>query len=253
MALQGSGTISFLDIQNQFGGSNPITMDEYATYRTAGSGSLISLSDFYGAQASVSFRGVTYGQTPNRYMSITAPDGLVGDMLMLVTNGQGASPRGFILAIAGWTQLINDSFQAVFYKITTAGIGETVNVSFDRGNGGYSSALFRFRGTNSQFSIDSGAAAGVNTASRTTHTLTLPPVTAVAGSCILAIFHGSNPSATFTTPAGYTLAYNDSDGTVPSSAYFIAFPAAGSINATSTITQPLGGISGGRLVAIYPS
>ena len=29
MALQGSGTISFLDLQNEFGGSNPIGINEY--------------------------------------------------------------------------------------------------------------------------------------------------------------------------------------------------------------------------------
>ena len=53
MAIVSSGTVSFLDLQNEFGGTNPITMDEYAAFRTAGTGSLISLSDYYGAQAEI--------------------------------------------------------------------------------------------------------------------------------------------------------------------------------------------------------
>jgi len=53
MAIVSSGTVSFLDLQNEFGGAAPITMDEYASYRTAGTGSTISLSNFYGASAAI--------------------------------------------------------------------------------------------------------------------------------------------------------------------------------------------------------
>ena len=53
MAIVSSGTVSFLNLQNEFGGSAPITMAEYASYRTSGSGSTISLSNFYGAQAQI--------------------------------------------------------------------------------------------------------------------------------------------------------------------------------------------------------
>lgn len=49
MALQSSGNISLLDIQNEFGGSNPIGMDEYyfAAEGVPVSGE-ISFQDFYG-------------------------------------------------------------------------------------------------------------------------------------------------------------------------------------------------------------
>lgn len=49
MTLQSSGQISFSDLQTEFGNNHPINMAEYASYRTSGSGSLIKLSDFYGA------------------------------------------------------------------------------------------------------------------------------------------------------------------------------------------------------------
>ena len=52
MPLQSSGLISLLDIQNEFGGSNPIGINEY--YGVAPgipASGLISLADFYGASA----------------------------------------------------------------------------------------------------------------------------------------------------------------------------------------------------------
>ena len=48
MALQSSGVISLQDLQDEFGGSHPITLTEYAALRTSGSGTTISLSDYYG-------------------------------------------------------------------------------------------------------------------------------------------------------------------------------------------------------------
>ena len=50
MPISGAGqTKSFLDLQNEFGGSNPITMGEYAAYRVSGSGNTIDMDDFAGA------------------------------------------------------------------------------------------------------------------------------------------------------------------------------------------------------------
>ena len=52
MPLQTSGAISLLDVQNEFGGSNPISISEYygAASGVPTSGT-ISLSDFYGKSA----------------------------------------------------------------------------------------------------------------------------------------------------------------------------------------------------------
>ena len=69
MALQTSGAISFQDLQDEFGGSHPITMYEYAQNRTSGTGGYgisISLSDFYGATASTSV-SLTIGSSGSMY------------------------------------------------------------------------------------------------------------------------------------------------------------------------------------------
>lgn len=52
MALQSSGPISLNDIQNEFGGSNPISISEYYGVDTVPASGTISLSDFYGTKSS---------------------------------------------------------------------------------------------------------------------------------------------------------------------------------------------------------
>ena len=52
MALQSSGPISLNDIQNEFGGTNPIALSEYYGVDTVPSSGAISLSDFYGTKSS---------------------------------------------------------------------------------------------------------------------------------------------------------------------------------------------------------
>jgi len=52
MAISGVGqTKTFAQLQTEFGGSNPITMGEYAAYRVSGSGNTIDMDDFAGASA----------------------------------------------------------------------------------------------------------------------------------------------------------------------------------------------------------
>lgn len=75
MALQTSGAISFANLQTEFGGSHPITMGEYASFRVSGSGNTISMNQFYGASAALDTQTVTvghyyanfYGNTINYY------------------------------------------------------------------------------------------------------------------------------------------------------------------------------------------
>lgn len=65
MALQTSGQITLADIQTEFGGSNPIGINEYygaaAGVPTSGQ---ITLADFYGT-SSVIYLDVTYGSSAN--------------------------------------------------------------------------------------------------------------------------------------------------------------------------------------------
>ena len=52
MPISGAGqTKTFAQLQTEFGGSNPITMGEYAAYRVSGSGNTIDMDDFAGASA----------------------------------------------------------------------------------------------------------------------------------------------------------------------------------------------------------
>ena len=53
MALQSSGAISLGNIQTEFGGSNPIGLNEYQSTVGQSSGNNISISDFYGLSSSV--------------------------------------------------------------------------------------------------------------------------------------------------------------------------------------------------------
>lgn len=69
MALPTSGAISFANLQSEFGGSNPITMGEYAAFRVSGSGNTISMNQFYGASSSLDTQTVTVGYyTGNAYV-----------------------------------------------------------------------------------------------------------------------------------------------------------------------------------------
>jgi len=70
MTLQSSGAISLLDVQNEFGGSNPIDINEY--YGVAAgvpSSGTISLNDFYGKSASFVFTQDFFGfqEAQNQY------------------------------------------------------------------------------------------------------------------------------------------------------------------------------------------
>ena len=67
MALQTSGAISLQDLQDEFGGSHPIALNEYGGLRTSGSGLTISLSDYYG---STNLPVVTQGTLQQQYSTI---------------------------------------------------------------------------------------------------------------------------------------------------------------------------------------
>jgi len=70
MALQSSGAISLQDVQNEFGGSHPISLSEY--YGRAGGipgSGTISLSNFYGKSSSISVN-VSFSQCYDHYASV---------------------------------------------------------------------------------------------------------------------------------------------------------------------------------------
>jgi len=91
MPTPSSGPISLLDVQNEFGGSNPIGIDEYYG-RAAGipSSGTISLSNFYGKSSSP-FTSYVFGYR-NSMSFYTTTDTYTGNV---ITPGSSQSPKTF--------------------------------------------------------------------------------------------------------------------------------------------------------------
>ena len=77
MPISGVGqTKTFAQLQTEFGGSNPITMGEYASYRVSGSGNTIDMDDFAGATAATlsawPVSGISGAPSPWGFKSFTS-------------------------------------------------------------------------------------------------------------------------------------------------------------------------------------
>lgn len=97
MTLQSSGAISLANVQTEFGGSNPIGINEY--YGVAAgvpASGTISLNDFYGKAAN-NWNWATYYQMGNRDTSggQTISDSYSGN---IVTPGAANSPVTFLIS-----------------------------------------------------------------------------------------------------------------------------------------------------------
>jgi len=91
MALPTSGQITLQNIQDEFGGSHPISISEYYGSDTVPSSGMISLADFYGTQNAFAFTvSSTYTTTQNVSTLATAAgwDG-VKPILMTISSGSG--------------------------------------------------------------------------------------------------------------------------------------------------------------------
>ena len=99
MSLPSTGTISLKDIQNEFGGSNPISLSEYyknGPYVTATdyapnvpTSGTISLSNFYGAKKNTLQTVILTSGS-----SWTAPSTVIGSLSVLVVGGGGGGGTG---------------------------------------------------------------------------------------------------------------------------------------------------------------
>lgn len=106
MALQTSGAISLADIQAEFGGSNPIGINEYYGVGTVPSSGAISLADFYGQSAQdpagnvTIFRASVSGSTQyvtggSGSYTFTVPNGYTQvSICMIGGGGSGAATGG---------------------------------------------------------------------------------------------------------------------------------------------------------------
>jgi hypothetical protein len=92
MALQSSGPISLLDIQNEFGGSAPIGINEYYGAGDAPSYGEISIGEFYGSSA-FQFTSYIFGEGG----STSNYDSLYGNT---ITPGSFYSPKTFNIILS---------------------------------------------------------------------------------------------------------------------------------------------------------
>jgi hypothetical protein len=93
MTLQASGAISLANVQTEFGGSNPIGINEYyaAAAGVPGSGT-ISLYDFYGKSAFSGWNEYSFGNRQVSGSQYTTTDNFSGN---IITPGAGNSPQTF--------------------------------------------------------------------------------------------------------------------------------------------------------------
>lgn len=111
MTLQTSGPISLDDIQTEFGGTNPISLNEYyaAAAGIPASGA-ISLQDFYGATAAYTLvcgvsGGTTYGFSSNLSIGSISPTTYSGATISQVAQSEipvkGGTVYNFNITMSG--------------------------------------------------------------------------------------------------------------------------------------------------------
>ncbi len=93
MAIQASGAITLQDIQDEFGGSHPISLSEYYGSDTVPSSGQISLSDFYGTQNAFSFNVTTGIDGASTLSTLATAAGWDGTVPIVMTVNSGVHIR----------------------------------------------------------------------------------------------------------------------------------------------------------------
>lgn len=152
MALQGSGAITLLDIQNEFGGSAPISIDEYYG-RAAGvpqSGE-IGFDDFYGTTAIVALtNSFNTGRAANTFYE-------VGDTFTFP--GSGAASYSFNVYNLAEVDITMHGAKGGGFGTTTGDNGSIVVARFDLSPLANTQSMVYtpgFAGTDSPNQIDAG-------------------------------------------------------------------------------------------------
>ena len=146
MAMPASGTITFAELQTEFGGSHPITMGEYAAYRNAGSGNTISMTQFYGTSSAdysmtavdisnISYSGVATSQFSNA-VTVAGIDATV-TLSFAVTVSSSSSPLRQIRIQKNSTQVHAPIVSGTY----TIDVVATDTIRFQTYNGVNSSSL----------------------------------------------------------------------------------------------------------------
>jgi len=134
MTLQSSGAISLADVQTEFGGSNPIGINEYYGVASGVPASgTISLYDFYGKSAGGGFDFSLY-VFGYRYSSgyYRQSDSYSGN---IITPGSGSSPKTFYIQTRpfGVGSAVLSYYQGGSLNTTWSGFVQT-NVTFTFGS-----------------------------------------------------------------------------------------------------------------------
>lgn len=140
MAIQGSGTISLSDLQDEFGGSNPISLSEY--YQNAdpdlvtanntnvpNTGNPISVTDFYGAKTEFAMSIASNSQEVDLYATAIAA-GWDGAAPVVLTIESGVWIWSDSTSVAGLT--ISDDFNV---GLTITNNGYIIGRGGNGGNG----------------------------------------------------------------------------------------------------------------------
>ncbi len=93
MAIQASGVITLQDIQDEFGGSHPISLSEYYGSDTVPSSGQISLSDFYGTQSAFTFNVTTGIDGASTLSTLATAAGWDGTVPIVMTINSGVHIR----------------------------------------------------------------------------------------------------------------------------------------------------------------
>jgi len=93
MAIQASGAITLQDIQDEFGGSHPISVSEYYGSDTVPASGQISLSDFYGTQSAFSLNVTTGIDGASTLSTLATAAGWDGTVPIIMTISSGVHIR----------------------------------------------------------------------------------------------------------------------------------------------------------------
>jgi hypothetical protein len=159
MTLPTSGAISLDDIQNEFGGANPISLSEYydAASGIPASGT-ISINDFRGKSniLSATFIGSAYANAT----SVTLPSApQAGDIILVSAHDYATSPVNLWVSIpAGYTRITRDTrnWHASYatqvdmgYKIATGSEGATISGFYWTATGSLAATVALYRPSSS--------------------------------------------------------------------------------------------------------
>lgn len=233
MVLPASGTITMAQIQTEFGGSNPISLNEY--YRGTGSvtnnntsiptSGTIAMSNFYnGVTSTITYVGgyaIGYGGTSGGVRSITinaltggvaaAPS--VGDLVLLTWCCSVTATASFSATTAGWTTIFSiynpsttgrgqGTVLSVAYKIWAAGDSAVTFTVSPSSNNGASAAIKVFRTIRASGSTPELLTATSSQPNNSSATIVPPDITTGSKNfvAVVCVGFGNNDSSALTAP-----------------------------------------------------